>query len=58
MPDGGFVMEKRMITKKQLKAFRGYLQAEKREQSTAEKYLRDVRGFMLWLTDGAVSKNM
>ncbi|MBQ7152543.1 MAG: site-specific integrase, partial [Clostridia bacterium] len=44
------------ITKETLEAFRARLQAEEREKSTVEKYLRDVRGFALWLGNRELTK--
>ena len=42
-------MGKRIITKEQLAAFRGYLRDEERESGTIEKYLRDICAFAAWL---------
>ena len=44
------------ITKETLEAFRARLQAEERGRSTVEKYLRDVRGFALWLGNRELTK--
>ena len=45
--DGGIFMEKRTVIFKELNTFRRYLQGEEREPSTIEKYLREVRAFLI-----------
>ena len=48
-------MEHRLITKQALCAFARRLYREERNESTIEKYLRDVRAFAAWLEGGEVS---
>ena len=50
-------MGKRIITE-QLAVFRGYLREEEREQSTIEKYLRDIRAFAIWAGEREISKEL
>ena len=45
-------MGKYRILSEQFEAFQEYLRDEEREQSTIEKYLRDVREFAAWLSGG------
>ena len=45
--DGGIFVEKRTVIFKELNTFRRYLQGEEREPSTIEKYLREVRAFLI-----------
>ena len=49
-------MGKYRILSEQFEAFQEYLRDEEREQSTIEKYLRDVREFAMWLAGGEVTK--
>ena len=48
-------MEKHILTREQLNLFRQHLKQEDREQSTIEKYLRDLRLFAIWLTGRTVT---
>ena len=43
------------ISAKDLSAFTAHLLAEGRSGGTVEKYLRDARGFVLWLNDGELT---
>lgn len=45
--------EMRKITDEMLKGYREYLWGEERSQATVEKYLRDVKGFRNYLSEGA-----
>ena len=47
----------RKITIDQIAAFEDYLRSEEREQSTIEKYLRNIRVFTAWLGDAPVTKS-
>ena len=49
-------MENRIITARQLAAFRARLREEERSEATVEKYLREARRFAAWLGGGAVTK--
>ena len=51
-------MEKRVTTAEQIKEFRGYLQLEEREPGTIEKYLREVRVFLIWAGEREVNKDL
>ena len=44
--------EMRKITDEMLKGYREYLWGEERSQATVEKYLRDVKGFRNYLSEG------
>lgn len=44
------------LTTNQITAFGDYLRTEEREQSTVEKYLRNIRAFAAWLGDTPVTK--
>lgn len=48
-------MENRILTNNQFDLFQQHLKQEEREQSTIEKYLRDLRLFAAWLSDRAVT---
>ena len=48
-------MENHILTREQLNLFRQHLKQEDREQSTIEKYLRDLRLFAIWLTGRTVT---
>ena len=43
---GGIVMRK--ITEEKIKNFRNNLYREEKADATTEKYVRDVKSFMLW----------
>ena len=45
------------LTADQITAFGDYLRTEEREQSTIEKYLRNIRTFSVWLSDAPVTKS-
>ena len=49
-------MDKRTLSKEQIPAFGRWLQAEERAPATAEKYLRNVNAFFVWLGGRAVTK--
>ncbi|MCI9557127.1 MAG: site-specific integrase, partial [Lawsonibacter sp.] len=51
-------MDKRVKTAEQIKGFRGYLQLEEREPSTIEKYLREIRAFLIWAGEREVNKDL
>lgn len=51
-------MEKHILTMDQFNLFRQHLKQEDREQSTIEKYLRDLRLFAAWLADRAVTSEI
>ena len=51
-------MKEGLVTADLVTAFGRYLQREEREQSTIEKYQRDVRSFVGWLGNGAVTKEI
>ena len=51
-------MEKRTVIFKELNTFRRHLQTEKREPGTIEKYLREVRTFLVWARERKVSKDL
>ena len=46
-----------VITEKQLEHFQQHLLAQERSAATVEKYLRDVRAFVVWLRGAPLSKN-
>ena len=46
------------LTTDQISAFGDYLRTEEREQSTIEKYLRNVRAFAVWLGNAPVTKSV
>ena len=46
----------RHITGKQLTGFERHLRLEEREPGTIEKYLRDIRGFAVWLEEKPLDK--
>ena len=45
------------LTANQITAFEEYLHTEEREQTTIEKYLRNVRVFAVWLGNASVTKS-
>ncbi len=47
---------KHILTEAQLSAYGAYLRHEERSHGTVEKYLRDVRGFYVWLEGREVTK--
>ena len=47
----------RRLTAEQVAAFEEYLRTEEREQTTIEKYLRNIRVFSAWLGDTPVTKS-
>ena len=49
-------MDKRTLSKEQITAYDRWLQAEERAPATAEKYLRNVNAFFVWLGGQAVTK--
>ena len=48
-------MKNYILTNRQIVSFRRYLKQEEREQSTIEKYVRDVRLFEAWLSGRRVT---
>ena len=48
-------MQNHVLTDSQIVSFQQHLKSEEREQSTIEKYLRDLRLFAAWLTDRPVT---
>ena len=48
-------MDSHILTNKQLISFKYQLRSEEREQSTIEKYIREVRFFMRWLAGRPVT---
>ena len=40
---------KRIITEKEMSAFKSYLEKEEKAKSTVEKYMRDLKGFSAFL---------
>lgn len=44
------------LTVRQITAFEEYLRTEEREQTTIEKYLRNIRVFAAWLGGAPVTK--
>ena len=51
-------MNHHILTMDQFNLFRQHLKQEDREQSTIEKYLRDLRLFAAWLADRAVTSEI
>lgn len=49
-------MKERKVTQKQLQSFRQYLIREEKSTATLEKYLRDVRAFVVYVGDDTVTK--
>ena len=49
-------MEARKITETQLRSFHNYLIREEKITATVEKYLRDVRAFVVFVGGNAVTK--
>ena len=49
------MMEHRILSNNLFDLFRQHLKQEDREQSTIEKYLRDLRLFAIWLSGRAVT---
>ncbi len=49
-------MDKRTLSREQITAYDRWLQAEERAPATAEKYLRNVNAFFVWLGGRAVTK--
>lgn len=47
----------RKITVKSIETFREYLKNEEKSEVTIEKYIRDVKGFVLWLGDKIIEKS-
>lgn len=51
-------MDKRTLSKEQITAYDRWLQAEERTPATAEKYLRNINAFFVWLDGRAVTKEI
>lgn len=51
-------MERKKLELEQIEAFAQYLHMEEREQSTIEKYQRDIRSFAIWTGDREVNKSL
>ena len=51
-------MERKKLELEQIEAFAQYLHMEEREQSTIEKYQRDMRSFAIWTGDREVNKSL
>ena len=49
-------MEERLLTEKEILAFREMLILEEKSKATVEKYVRDVRAFSAFLNGSAVTK--
>ena len=52
---GEFHMDNHTLTGEQLILFTHQLRSEEREQSTIEKYIREIRFFQTWLTGRSVT---
>lgn len=50
-------MNERLITNEQIQIFTNFLRNEEKSMATQEKYLRDVRGFCIYASNGAISKD-
>ena len=46
------------ITQKDIENFKRYLQTEERAAATAEKYIRDISAFRVWLGEKKIDKNV
>ena len=51
-------MKARRITETQLRSFHNYLIREEKNTATVEKYLRDVRAFVVFVGGNAVTKEL
>ncbi len=51
-------MQNHILTDRQIAAFQQHLKSEEREQSTIEKYLRDLRLFAAWLAGREVTAEL
>ncbi len=49
---------KRIITEKEMSAFKRYLEKEEKAKSTVEKYMRDLKNFSAFLNGKAVNKTV
>lgn len=48
----------KQFTEETIVTFRAYLIEEEKATATVEKYVRDIRAFLLWLSDQALDKGM
>lgn len=55
---GGFKMKPRFLTEKQITAFAEHLKKEEKSNNTIAKYTRDVRAFLAFLENEAISKEI
>lgn len=46
----------KMITSDLIRNFKEFLLEEEKAEATIEKYVHDVRAFMIWLSNGEVTK--
>ena len=51
-------MEERKLTENLIQSFHQYLIREEKSTATVEKYLRDVRAFLLYIGDQAITKDI
>lgn len=51
-------MRERMLTNAMIHEFKMYLQREEKSENTIEKYMRDIRGFMEFIYDEEITKEI
>lgn len=51
-------MSERKLTEQKIEAFHQYLIREEKSTATVEKYLRDVRAFMVYVGEKSVTKDV
>ena len=56
MLGGKYTMEGRVITAKMIAGFREHLILEERSVATIQKYIRDVKAFMAYAQNSAITK--
>ena len=54
----GTEMSERKLTEQKIEAFHQYLIREEKSTATVEKYLRDVRAFMVYVGEKSVTKDV
>ena len=55
---GGIIMEGRIISKETIERFYQHLLNEEKSANTVEKYIRDVKAFMLFVADSEITKEL
>lgn len=55
---GGIIMQNRILSEKDIETFQNHLLQEEKSTATMEKYLRDVRAFLVFADQAAITKDL